>query len=75
MLAYPIHKKGEKLDPANYRAIALLSIPGKVFLRVLLNRTRTRVEEKTKESQYGFCTGQGTVDVNFIVTDNGKKKE
>ena len=67
MLVSPVHKKGDKLDPANYRAIALLSIPGKVFLRVLLNRMRKRIEEKTKESQYGFRPGRGTVDAIFIV--------
>jgi hypothetical protein len=67
MLVSPIHKKGDKLDPANYRAISLLSIPGKVFLRVLLNRMRNKIEEKTKESQYGFRPGRGTVDAIFIV--------
>ena len=30
-IVVPIHKKGDKLQPENYRAIALLSIPGKVY--------------------------------------------
>ena len=67
MLVAPIHKKGDKRDPANYRAIALLSIPGKIFLRVLLNRMKYKIEEKIKETQYGFRPGRGTVDAIFIV--------
>ena len=67
MLISPIYKKGDKLDPSNYRAIALLSIPGKVFLKVLLNRMKSKIEEKIKESQYGFRHGRGTTDAIFIV--------
>ena len=66
MLVSPVHKKGDKLNPENYRAIALLSIPGKVFLRVLLNRMKERIEEKCKETQYGFRPGRGTVDAIFF---------
>ena len=35
MVVTPIHKKGNRLDPENYRAISLLSIPGKVYCRIL----------------------------------------
>ena len=67
MVISPIHKKGDKLTRENYRAISLLSIPGKIFLRVLLNRMRNRVDTVFKETQYGFRPGRGTVDAIFIV--------
>ena len=67
MLVTPIHKKGDKLNPGNYRAISLLSIPGKVFSRILLNRMKLKTEEATGESQFGFRPGRGTVDAIFIV--------
>ena len=50
MLVTPIHKKGDKLNPVNYRAISLLSIPGKVFNRIILNRIKDKVEGFLKES-------------------------
>ena len=67
MLVTPIHKKGDKLDPANYRAIALLSIPGKVFSRILLDRMKSKTEEAITENQFGFRPNRGTVDPIFIV--------
>jgi hypothetical protein len=67
MIVTPIHKKGDKLNRENYRAISLLSIPGKVFLQILLERMKARVEAKLSEIQYGFRAGRGTVDAIFIV--------
>jgi hypothetical protein len=67
MIVSPIHKKGDKLMRENYRAISLLSIPGKVFLQILLQRMKAKVETKFRESQYGFRSGRGTVDAIFIV--------
>ena len=40
MIVTPVHKKGNKSDPSNYRAISLLSIPGKVFSHILLKRIK-----------------------------------
>ena len=61
----PIHIKGDKLVRANYRAISLLSIPGKIFLRILASRMDKKINPKLRESQYGFRCG--TVDAIFIV--------
>ena len=67
MVITPIHKKGDRLDPQNYRAIALLSIPGKIFLRILVERMKDKVKIKLKETQYGFRAGRGNIGAIFIV--------
>ena len=54
MLVATFYKKGNKRDPANYRGIALLSIPRKIFFKVIFNKMRDGIEEKTKESQNSF---------------------
>ena len=66
MLVSPIHKKGDRLNPANYRAISLLSIPGKVFSQILLDRIKIKTEECLKESQFGFRPNRGTIDAIFV---------
>ena len=63
----PIHKKGDKLNAENYRAIALLSIPGKVFCKILMCRYSNIIEESISDSQFGFMPGRGTIDAIFIV--------
>ena len=66
MLISPIHKKGDRLDVSNYRAIALLSIPEKVFSQILLTRIKITTESKSSESQFGFREGRGTIDAIFV---------
>ena len=62
----PVFKKGDKLDPGNYRAITLLSIQGKVFCRMILNRIQDCIEEHLTEEQCGFRRSRGTSDAVFI---------
>ncbi|KAL5016141.1 hypothetical protein ScPMuIL_005730, partial [Solemya velum] len=56
-------KKGDLSSCSNYRGITLLSIPGKVFNRVLLNRMKEAVDPQLRDQQAGFrkdrsCTDQ-----------------
>lgn len=41
----PIHKNGPTTQCENYRGISLLSVPGKVYTRILETRLRGKVEE------------------------------
>lgn len=60
-----IFKKGDRRLCGNYRGISLLSIPGKVFARVLLNRLTSHAESLLPESQCGFRANRGTADMIF----------
>ena len=66
-LITPVYKKGDKLDPSNYRAITLLSIPGKVFCRMILNRIQVTIDNHLTEEQCGFRSSRGTTDAVFVV--------
>ena len=60
-----IFKKGDRKVCSNYRGISLLSIPGTVFARVLLNRLSSIAEDLLPEAQCGFRAGRGTTDMIF----------
>uniref|UniRef100_A0A8C6M4A0 Reverse transcriptase domain-containing protein n=1 Tax=Nothobranchius furzeri TaxID=105023 RepID=A0A8C6M4A0_NOTFU len=57
-----IFKKGDLRVCSNYRGITLLSLPGKVYSKVLERRVRSIVESQIEEEQCGFRPGRGTVD-------------
>ena len=60
--------QGEKSDCSSYRGITLLSIAGKILARVLLNRLIPTIAlENTPESQCGFRSIRGTVDMIFVL--------
>ena len=66
-LNIPLHKKGSRADCDNYRGITLLSIPSKVFTRVILNRLKPKAEASFRENQCGFRRGRGCVDQLFTL--------
>ncbi|KAK2163547.1 hypothetical protein NP493_1455g00025 [Ridgeia piscesae] len=62
------YKKGDRTDCGNYVGISLLSITGKIFARILLNRLSTHITpEVVPETQYGFRGNPSTVDVIFCL--------
>ncbi len=55
----PVYKgKGRKGDCGSYRGISLLSIPGKVYEKVITKRVQRLTEEKISEEQGGFRKGE-----------------
>lgn len=65
----PIHKKGPKNNPSNYRGITLSSCLGKLFCNILNNRLSNYVKERhvLGPEQLGFVAGNRTSDAIFIL--------
>ena len=64
----PLYKgKGDVYECSNFRGISLLSVVGKVYGRVLINRIRDKIENVIAEVQSGFRRGRGCTDQIFIV--------
>ncbi|KAK3553775.1 hypothetical protein QTP70_009301 [Hemibagrus guttatus] len=61
-LVIPLFKQGDRRVCSNYREITLLSLPGKVYSRVLERRVRLLVEPRIQEEQCGFRPSRGTLD-------------
>ncbi|KAK3530227.1 hypothetical protein QTP86_020143, partial [Hemibagrus guttatus] len=57
-----LFKKGDRRVCSYYRGITLLSLPGKVYSRVLERRVRPLVEPRIQEEQCGFRPSRGTLD-------------
>ncbi|RXN27751.1 acyl- :glycerol-3-phosphate acyltransferase [Labeo rohita] len=47
----PIHKKGDSRECNNYRGISLLSVVGKVFMKILQSRLLKHREQTSREEQ------------------------
>ena len=61
-LVIKLPKKGDLRDCSNYRGIMLLSVPGKVLNRILLERMKEAVDPKLRDQQAGFRRNRSCVD-------------
>ncbi len=64
----PLYKeKGNREECNNYRGISLLSMPGKIYGRILNKRMMKITGKSVGDAQGGFWKGRGCVDQNFAI--------
>ena len=64
----PLYKsKGKRSECSNHRWISLLSVPGKVFASVILNRCKDSVDRVLREEQCSFRKSRGCADQLFAL--------
>ena len=54
----PLHKKGDKKDPQNYRSVSLLSLFGKVMQRIVYDELLWHAAPVLSPAQHGFLPGR-----------------
>lgn len=64
-LIHPLHKKGSKSDPNNYRGISLLDVTYKILSRALLERAEPQLDCQLGEYQAGFRKGRSCPEQIF----------
>ena len=64
-LVITLPKKGNLQLCQNYRTISLISHPGKVMLKIILNGLQPQAEEIIAEEQAGFRAGKSTTEQIF----------
>ncbi len=70
----PLYKgKGNREECNNYRGISLLSVPGKIYGRILNERMIKITDKRVGAEQGGFRKGRGCVDQIFAVKINVEK--
>jgi hypothetical protein len=70
-IIFPLYKEGSRLEPGNYRPIALLSVIGKLFGSVVESRLSSWSERHLAlaDEQGGFRRARGTPDLIFMLRE------
>ena len=70
----PLYKdKGERTECKNYRGISLLSVVGKIYAGIIVDRVRRVTEGLIDDEQKGFRAGKGCVDQISTLKQIGEK--
>ena len=64
---FKLPKKGEMSDCNNWCGITLLSVPGKLFCSMLLERLKKAIDERLREEQAGFKPKRSCIDHIFTL--------
>ena len=64
-LVITLPKKGNLQQCQNYQTISLISHPGKVMLKIILNRLKPQAEKTIVKEQAGFRAGWSTTEQIF----------
>ena len=62
-----IPKKPGAVECSSHRTIALMSQIGKIVLRVILERIRSKLRSEVAEEQFGFMAEKGTSNAIFTM--------
>lgn len=61
-IIHPLHKKGDKTEPNNYRGISLLPVTYKILSKALSNRLESQADYQIGEYQAGFRKGRSCIE-------------
>ena len=60
-------RKDDRQDSNNYRGVTLLSVPGKVFVQIILDRARHHLLEHQHPEQSGFTPKKSRIDCILVL--------
>ena len=74
-IVIPIHKKGDRNEPDNYRGISLLNTEYKIYSKIIAKRLTAVAEVIILEEQNGFRKGGSCMDCIFSASQIIEKIE